>query len=204
MNLKKKGVTISRGNDKMGLIPSFSLPPVVTCSNCSECSKKCYALRMAKRWKGVYSSWANNLEVWKENPEAVKAAIINGAILSGFFRFFVGGDIPDSGFLRMMCDVANVCKGTRFLTFTKKFDLVNEFLNAGGKIPKNLKIIFSGWGDSLRPANPHNLPESNVILKGKEAPKGAKICGGNCVECIHAGVACWELKKGEKIYFNEH
>ena len=199
-----QGVSISRGNDKMGLVPSFSFPPVITCSNCAECSSRCYALRMCKRRKTTAEAWARNLAIWQENPEAVKAAVINSAILSGYFRFFVGGDMPNGEFLRIMCECATVCKNTKFLAFTKKYDIVNAFLDDGGKIPDNLQIVFSGWGDNVRPVNPYNLPESDVIFNGQEIPKNAKICGGNCVECIHAGVACWELKHGEKIYFHEH
>ena len=43
-------VSISRGNVKMGAIPSVSLPPIITCSKeaCKHCGKKCYALKIAR------------------------------------------------------------------------------------------------------------------------------------------------------------
>ena len=72
------------------------------------------------------------------------------------------------------------------------------------KLPENLKIIFSGWGSSLRPDNPHGLPESDIIPRGEEPKPWAMVCGGSCIDCLCRGTACWTLKQGEKIYFFEH
>jgi len=50
MNLKeiKKLVTIPDGNRKMGVVPSISLPPIVTCNKEAPCTKGgCYALNGA-------------------------------------------------------------------------------------------------------------------------------------------------------------
>ena len=38
-------IHISAGNAKLGAIMNVSLPPVVTCHNCSSCNKYCYAVR---------------------------------------------------------------------------------------------------------------------------------------------------------------
>ena len=159
---------------------------------------------MARLHKNVGEAWQNNLEEWKRNKDAVKYAILSNAITSGYFRYFVGGDIPDTDFFKCMVEIAKTAQNCQFLAFTKKYYIVNDYLLDGGEIPKNLHIIFSGWGDELRPVNPFNLPESDVIFKNQEEPKKAKICGGNCVDCICKGVACWALKQGEKIYFYEH
>ena len=198
-------ISISKSNKKMCGIPSFSFPPVVTCSNCAECKRKCYALRMAKFRPSIMEAWRGNLEAWNENREAVKHRIMSEAFLTRYFRYFVGGDIPDFGFLCMMAEVAEAVSGCTFLAFTKKFDLVNKYLETFGPLPDNLRIIFSGWGSALRPVNPHGLPESDIIQKGEKMPDDClKLCGGNCADCICRGVACWDLKPGEKIYFIEH
>jgi hypothetical protein len=197
-------VSISKNNKKMGGIPSISFPPVVTCANCAECSKKCYAKKMANFRPSIGQAWENNLTEWKQNPDAVKYAILSNAITSGYFRYFVGGDIVDADFFSVMVEIANIAKNCQFLAFTKKYNIVNAYIDNGGTIPENLHIIFSGWGDKLIPNNPHKLPQSDVIFKGQEEPTNAKICGGNCVDCICKGVACWDLKQGETIYFYEH
>lgn len=197
-------VSISRNNMKVGAIPTFSLPTGVTCRECAGCIHKCYARKMEQRRANIRNAWRNNLTEWQSKPEAVKYAILSSAITSGYFRYFVGGDIPDKDFFKMMVEIADIAKSCQFLAFTKKYEIVNDFIANGGKIPKNLHIVFSGWGESLRPINPHNLPESDVIFKGDTEPLNAKICGGNCTDCICKGVACWALQSGETIYFYEH
>ena len=42
-------ISISPGNQKMGFIPSVSLPPVVTCAHGCTCAKKCYAAKLCQR-----------------------------------------------------------------------------------------------------------------------------------------------------------
>lgn len=195
-------VSISKTNKKLGGIPSISFPPVVTCSNCGECSKKCYALKMAHFRPSIAKAWENNLNEWKANPDAVKYAILNSAITSGYFRYFVGGDIPDFKFFLLMVEIAETVPTCNFLAFTKKYDIINDYLNAEKTIPQNLKMIFSEWSEPI--PNPHGLPKSKVIFKGEKEPANAKICGGNCIDCICKGIACWELKAGEIIYFYEH
>lgn len=186
----------------MGSIPSISFPPVVTCSNCEECSKKCYARKMARLRPAIAEAWQGNLNEWQTNPDAVKYAILNASITSGYFRYFVGGDIPGFKFFILMVEIAEAVPSCKFLAFTKKYSIVNDYLNAGAKIPDNLKIIFSEWRKPI--PNPHNLPVSKVIFKGDKEPLTAKICGGNCIDCICKNVACWTLKSGEAIHFYEH
>lgn len=195
-------ISISKNNAKMGGIPSISLPPVTTCHNCEQCSKKCYALRMAKRRKSIMQAWQKNLDVFNNNPESFKIQLLSECITSLYFRYFVGGDIPNTQFFNMMVDVATVAKNCNFLAFTKNYNVVNEYLDKGGKIPQNLKIIFSEWDKPIN--NPHGLPKSKVIFKGEKEPNGAKICGGNCFECICKGIACWTLENNDTIYFYEH
>ena len=193
---------ISCKNKKMGAIPSVSLPPVITCHNCAGCAKKCYARRMACRRPSVGAAWASNLELWKSNPALFEMELTQYCKISRFFRYFVGGDIPDPAFFEMMIRTAKNCPGCSFLAFTKNYNVVNDYLNDGGTIPENLKIIFSIWDKPIN--NPHKLPQSKVIFKGEQAPADAKICGGNCADCICRGVGCWMLPAGDTIYFAEH
>ena len=137
-------ISISKNNAKMGGIPSISLPPVTTCHNCEQCSKKCYALRMAKRRKSIMQAWQKNLDVFNNNPESFKIQLLSECITSLYFRYFVGGDIPNTQFFNMMVDVATVAKNCNFLAFTKNYNVVNEYLDKGGKIPQNLKIYQNG------------------------------------------------------------
>lgn len=196
-------ITISRGNSKMGAIPSVSLPPIITCKNCETCAKKCYAAKLARIYKTVRESWDRNFKILQQDRNAYFAQVETAAMLTGFFRFHVSGDIVDIDYLARMCKTARKCKNTRFLAFTKNYEDVNAYFETHKK-PRNLQLIFSVPFDGARIDNPHNLPTAAVILKGTEPAPNYKICGGNCTECACRGVGCWELKKGETIAFYEH
>ena len=203
-SLTAQDVSISRSNAKMGAgVASFSLPPFLTCAKGCKCLAKCYALKMAKIRPNVGEAWARNLAIWESNPQAVEMAITSSAMMSRYFRYFVGGDLPDVDFLEMACKIAERVPSCRFLMFTKKYNIVNAFIEYGGIIPDNLVIIFSEW-QGMKTPNRFNLPTSKVIYKGEEAPADGLVCGGNCAECLAQGVGCWQLKKGEKIHFYEH
>lgn len=196
-------ISISNGNSKMGKIPSVSLPACTTCNPSAPCFKKCYAHKLEKLRPTVRNAYARNLETWAQDPASYWAQVRGAAATTRFFRFHVSGDIPDMVYLLDMAITAEQFPHTAFLAFTKQFTIVNKFLDDGHKIPENLKIIFSNWGE-WKCENPHGLPTAEVIFKGKEPAQDWKICGGKCAECACRGVGCWELKNGETIAFYEH
>lgn len=196
-------LSISTGNIKMGLIPSISLPPVITCKHCETCAKQCYALRMCKRYKSVKNAYDRNLELLNTNRDSYFLQVKAAAMLSRYFRFHVSGDIIDIDYLDRMVKVARELKGTEFLCFTKNYEDVNEYFETHRK-PKNLHLIFSLPFDGSKIENKHNLPTAAVIFKGQDVPKNYKMCGGNCTECANTCGGCWTLKNGETIAFNKH
>ena len=201
--MKTNQVSISPGNIKMGAIPSVSLPACITCNPSAPCFKKCYAMRLEKRYKNVANAYARNLEIWNANPALYWYQVRGSAAMTRFFRFHVSGDIPNIEYLWGMIQTAIELPGTTFLAFTKQYRIVNAWLEEGGTIPANLIIIYSNWG-AWKCENPYNLPVCEVILKGSEPAESWKICGGNCTECACRGVGCWELKHGDTIAIYEH
>lgn len=201
--MKKQTVSISQGNSKMGAIPSVSLPACVTCNPAAPCFKKCYAMRLERRYKTVSNAYARNLEIWANDPVSYWLQVRAAASMTRFFRFHVSGDIPNMLYFIDMVLTAKQQPGTTFLAFTKQYNIVNQYLNDGNAIPANLKIIFSNWG-AWKCDNPHNLPVCEVVLKGSEPAPDWKVCGGNCTECACRGVGCWEVKNGETIAIYEH
>ena len=200
---KNNTVSISKGNRKMGAIPSVSLPPIITCKNCATCAKKCYAAKLCKIYPTVKASYDRNLEILKNDRDSYFTQVKAAAMVTRYFRFHVSGDIIDIDYLDRMVKVARELKGTEFLAFTKNYQDANEYFK-NHKKPANLHLIFSIPFDGAKIPNPHNMPTAAVILKGKEPDENWKICGGNCTECACKGVGCWELKKGETIAFYEH
>lgn len=198
-------LSVSNGNMKMGAIPSISLPSIKSCRSDAPCASKCYACRMEKRYKNVKNAYQNNLDMFLDAPLEFEKQAVGAAYPSRYFRWHVSGDILNQSYFEMMIEVARVCKLTQFLAFTKKYELVNTYLSGGSMIPDNLKIVFSVW-KGLDCNNPYHLPEAHVLYKDgtTTAPDNAKVCGGNCYNCICQGIGCWEMKHGESIMFKEH
>ena len=205
---KEKHVVISKGNIKMGVIQSVSLPPIVTCSPsaCSFCGKKCYARKICKLRRTVKESYDNNLDILRNDKEKFWREVNAAVALTTYFRFFVSGDIYDKDFLENMVLCARKNKHCNILCFTKKYSLVNEYLKHH-RLPKNLNIVFSAW-KGLEMPNPFNLPTAEVMYKDgtSTAEEGKKYiyCSGNCSECISEKRSCWNLKKAEGVIFAEH
>ena len=199
-------VSISRGNSKMGSISSLSLPPIITCSKeaCKLCGKKCYALKIARLRKSVHDAYQRNLNILINEPDKFWREVNAALATSRFFRFHVSGDIYNDDYFANMVNLAKKNSHCEILCFTKKFDIVNRYLEKH-RLPKNLHIIFSGW-KGLTINNPNNLPEAHVLFRDgyTTAKDGAKFCSGNCYECSVSMANCWSLKKSEQIIFKEH
>lgn len=201
--MNKLKVSISNGNTKMGAIPSVSLPACITCNPDAPCFKECYAVKIARIYKTADAAYNRNLDILTSDPATYWLQVGAAACMTKYFRYHVSGDIPDHEYFNNMVQLANNIPGTKFLAFTKQYHIVNDYLNAGGVIPSNLKIIYSNWG-SWKCNNPYNLPVCEVIFKGDKPADQWKVCGGNCTECACRGVGCWELKNNETIAIYKH
>lgn len=188
----------------MGNINSVSLPAIKTCRQCG-CHSKCYAKRLERLRPSVRNAYQSNLDLLNSNPDTYWREIEASIMTSRFFRFHVSGDIPDNVYLAHMIDIAERNQHCEILCFTKKYELVNQHLEFGGKIPANLHIIFSAWV-GLEMSNPFLLPEAHVRFRDglTTAREDAIECGGNCSECAITNEGCWTLKYGEQVVFNEH
>lgn len=197
-------VKISKGNSKLGAIPSVSLPSIKTCRNCA-CQEKCYAQKLERLRPAVRNAYQHNLEVWIKDPETYWREVEASIMMSRFFRFHVSGDIPSFKYLVNMVAIAKRQPHCEILCFTKKYNLVNELIEQGGELPGNLHMIFSGWV-GLEMANPFSLPEAHVRYRdgSTTAREDAIECSGNCTECALTEGGCWNLQKGQQVIFNEH
>ena len=197
-------LSISQSNKKMGNIASVSLPSVVTCREC-DCHKKCYARKLERLRPSVAAAYRRNLDILRNDPDTYWREVEAAVMLSRFFRFHVSGDIPDSTYLVRMVNVARRNQHCQILCFTKKYEIVNEYLSTGGSFPENLHIILSAWV-GLEMQNPFCLPEAHVRYTDgtTTARDDAKLCGGNCSECARTDDGCWTLQRGEQVVFNEH
>lgn len=198
-------VSISNANSKMGAVASVSTLPYITCPACCRetCGAKCYAAKLANLRPSVLASYAKNTALALYKPETYWAQVKAAMMAVRWFRFHVSGDIINGEYFAQMIQACRENPHCQVLCFTKRFNVVNAYLDAGNEIPENLHILFSGWSN-LTPENPHGLPETNVIPKGAEPAENWKICGGNCFNCACRGVGCWQAGKGDTIAFPIH
>jgi hypothetical protein len=180
-------VSISKGNSKMGAIPSVSLPACITCNPDAPCFKLCYAVRIARRYKESREAYQRNLDILNTDPGLYWLQVKAAASMTRFFRYHVSGDIPNLAYFAQMVRLAEELPNTNFLAFTKQYSIVNMFISTERKLPKNLKIIFSNWG-SWRCFNPYDLPVWEIIFPDTEVSNSWKICGGHCTECACRGI----------------
>lgn len=198
-------VTISGGNVKMGDVASVSLLPFLTCpARChSTCAGKCYAAKIANLRKNVMESYAKNTALAHKYSALYWHEVNKACAGVRFFRFHVSGDIINYEYFENMVKCAKNNVHCEMLAFTKNYEVVNKWIDNNSDLPENLHVLFSGWAN-LKPINPHNLPETNVILKGAAPAENWKICGGNCFDCGCRGLGCWQAVKGDVIAFHEH
>lgn len=202
--MEKQYANVSNTNTKLGgQIFSINMPAGVTCRADAPCAKSgCYAKKGNWLFPNVQKSLHENLEHYKSNPKLFFESIAVQTALVKYCRWHSSGDVVDSQYFEGMCRVARKNKDTHYLCFTKKYEIINEFLANGKKIPKNLSVVLSAWSDWI-PDNPFNLPTTYVYgkdFKNELIPQDSIPCGGKCETCQ----ACWTLKKGQSVYFKKH
>ena len=199
----KQYVKVSNTNTKLGgQIYSINLPAGITCRPDAPCFKGCYARKGNWLYPSVKTSLSNNLNAYNNNSKLYFDSIAAQTALIKYCRWHSSGDIIDVQYFEGMCKVARRNKDTHYLCFTKKYEIVNDYLSQGKRIPKNLSVVLSAWSD-WAPKNPYNLPVTYVYGKdfcNELIPADSIPCAGKCENCQ----ACWTLKKGQSVYFKKH
>lgn len=208
-NGQQPGIHISGGNIKLGAIMNISLPPVITCHNCSSCKNYCYAVRTYNRFTSTAAGWNDNYILYQVNPCKYFADISAAVKTQRFFRWHVSGDIVDLNYLYGMIRVALDNRKCEFLAFTKAYQIVNAALAAGATIPDNLHLLFSASPGVDMP-NPARVPECHINFADPALNTytgGAEYvyhCTGNCTECAANGCGCFFLKTGDVTIIDQH
>lgn len=212
-------LNISGGNSKTGDAVNLNFPIEYTCNHDCECylEGKCYAEQ------GCYT-FANNQRLYSENLnffynstneefiQAVQVAI--NFFEFSLFRYFTCGDIVNTRFFDCMVEIARRNPEIKFWAYTKKYNIVNRWIDENGDLPGNLTIIFSHWlnedGTYYPMENPHNLPTSEFIPYGMEdvidesyhvCPCSDPTVKATCATCERP---CYNLEKGEHMALKEH
>ena len=196
---------ITDSNIKLGgNIAQVNMPYALSCRKDAPCFDDCYCTHGNMAFSTVRNSHMEKYRAYKDDPIGFFSQIDSELKKKPYkyFRWHSSGDIVDDEYLRLMCKLARNNRGTHFLCFTKKYEIVNCYLEHH-RVPRNLVICLSNWG-SWHPYNPHKLPESYVDFgKGEdELPEFGYECTGNCGAC--PGTHCWHMKKGDSVIFHKH
>ena len=211
---------VTLGNSKTGICFNCNFPVFYTCRHDCECYQKvkCYAMGGCYNFLSNQKEYSENYKFFAVNDSTVFVDAVNAEIAKNprisLFRWFTCGDIANSRFFLCMVQIAKDNPGIKFWAYTKKYSVVNSYLNNGGILPENLRIIFSHWlnddGTYFPMNNPHNLPTSEFVPMGKEylLESVSHICPcsdpsftGTCSTCDYP---CHSLKNGESMALCEH
>lgn len=204
-------MAISGGNRKIGRVLNVSLPPVVTCGNCSHCALYCYDIKACLQYPGtVIDARVRNLHVLINDRDEYFRRIdekMTHRRKNKFFRWHVAGDIIDYDYFdRMVKNARNHPEYVAIWTYTKMYNIINKWIDNNGlaAIPANFHVMFSKW-DGVEMDNPHNMPVFACKLKDGNADpmpwNDMYKCPGNCDLCKAGRRGCMA---GENTYADEH
>jgi hypothetical protein len=128
-------VAISAGNRKIGKVLNVSLPPMFTCGNCAECIKYCYDVKACLQYKNALNARARNLSILSRDFDGYFRQIrsrMSRRRVNKFFRFHVAGDMVSARYLDEVVKTARLFPEWIIWTYTKEFELVNEYVRTHG------------------------------------------------------------------------
>lgn len=209
--------SVNHGNGKTGpAVHTISMPVEETCRHDAPCykDKVCYCLKGRQCFASVLGAYKRNYRLYKENPERFKQKVIATLMCSGLpmCRWNDSGELVDKEYLQMTVDVARALPEVRFLCYTKKYDLVNKWMDEGNRFPANYVMRFSYADKGWEVPNPYNLPVAYIDFTDKslnpDIPRNAYRCKGNanpddiehsCSFCK----MCWDARV-HAVAFDQH
>lgn len=198
---------VSKGNSKLGRIYNINLPAIVTCAPDAPCKKVCYANKGNYCFKSVKSCYAENLQTFLDNPLQAENDIlmqlphVESDLFTLYTRIHSSGDFVNMEYLHMIISICNKRPYMKFLAFTKKYDLINEYLINYGELPENLTIVYSHWQGYNMDNKWFNMPIAMVKeYSDVDIQDDAIACTGHCETCYK----CWYMTSGQQVVFNKH
>jgi hypothetical protein len=156
----------------------------------------------------VQAAYYRNFRIYNDNPDNFFEQVyykIKFAKLPKV-RWFDSGDIPEYDFFVRMVELCKKTPDVKHMAFTKKYEIVNEYIDKNGKLPDNLNVVFSAWHKLWNVPNPHGLAVAYVDFNDKslnpDIPENAFVCPGRESTCSACG-ACWS-KKLKAVVFKQH
>ena len=201
-------INMSNNNSKTGKACLNIAFPVCVCREDAPCKATCYACKGCQTFANVQAAYYRNLRLYNEDPDNFFEQVYFKIKFSGLpkVRWFDSGDIVDAEFFDRMIELCKRTPDVKHMSFTKKYEIVNKWIDENGDLPENLNIMFSAWDKMWEVPNPHGMGMAYVNFKEErlnpEFPKNAFVCPGRATTCS-ACSACWN-KRLKAVMFHQH
>lgn len=205
---KTNEISMSNNNSKTGKACLNLAFPLVTCRPDAPCREGCYAGKGCQQIATVQGAYYRNLRLYYDDPDNFFEQIYCKIKFSGLpkVRWFDSGDIADAEFFERMVEICKRTPEVKHMAFTKKYEIVNEYIDKHGKLPDNFNVLFSAWDRLWEIPNPHGFGIAYIDFNDKrlnpEFPKNVFICPGRESTCSACG-ACFS-KKLKAVVFHQH
>lgn len=205
---KTNEISMSNNNSKTGRACLNIAFPLVTCRPDAPCKQECYAGKGCQQIAVVQGAYYRNLRLYYDDPDNFFEQVYYKVKFTGLpkVRWQDSGDIPDAAFFDRVVDLCKKTPNVKHMLFTKKYEIINEYIDKNGELPSNLNVLFSAWHKMWFIPNPHNLGIAYIDFNDKslnpEFPKNAFICPGRESTCSACG-ACFN-KKLKAVIFHQH
>lgn len=205
---KTNEISMSNNNSKTGKACLNIAFPLVTCRPDAPCREGCYAGKGCQQIATVQGAYYRNLRLYYDDPDNFFEQIYCKVKFSGLpkVRWQDSGDMPDAEFFDRVIELCNKTPNVKHMLFTKKYEIVNTYLDKHGSLPDNLNVLFSAWHKLWEVPNPHGLGVAYIDFNDKtlnpEFPRNAFKCPGRESTCSACG-ACFN-KRLKAVVFKQH
>ena len=177
------------------------------CHNCELCNGLCYNNKFEYGKLKKTISELRVLLAYIVDRQALANKILRICKINNVFRINGNGEIHSQEMLTFWINIAKRKTNTLFFTYTKSFEIFEEYLQEN-KLPKNMLInmsIIDGQQEKL--SKFENLYSGNKFVVVNELPNKAKyVCCGNCTECgdFELGYCMKKLPKNNNTIYVEY
>ena len=177
--------------DKMSSIPAAKIlmdyfKTHAVCHNCGRCSGLCYNNKFEAQYPQKAISELRVLLAYITDRGNLQEKIIRVAkrSKSGYFRINQNGEIHSEEMIYFWYYIANQCPGIEFYTYTKSYQLFEDFLSSSS-LPINLHVNMSVIeGHEEKMAQYPHLYSGNKFKMVTSIPENSTTtCTGNCSTC---------------------
>lgn len=203
MNLVKLNPELNKLESVRILMDYFK--EYAVCKNCEVCCGLCYNNKFEYGKPAKAISELRTLLAYITEPQKLQAKILKTSKWFNTFRINANGEIHSKEMLMFWINIAKQKKNTVFFTYTKSFEIFEEYLE-NKNLPKNLVVNMSlvdGQQEKLAEKFPNLYARNKFVIVDEVPVKAKNICCGDCSECV--GYCMENLRKtNNTIYVAYH